>query len=108
MADLTALEDMPAGLRAKLEAEAEGRTPPGRSLDTPASLHPRILDGRWKKLQVFLASDFLPAGAYRFEGARLVFSRRTAVQFKMDIVTVIDPLDGERWTYTNGTWERSG
>lgn len=108
MADLSALDEMPIGLRAKLETEAAGGPPPRRSLATPASMHPRILDGHWKKLQVFLGSDFLPAGAYHFEGSRLVFAPRTAVCFKMDIVTVLDPLDGARWTCDGGAWERSG
>jgi hypothetical protein len=67
-----------------------------------------VLDGHWKKLLVFVGADFLLAGAYHFAGTKLVFSPETAVCCRLDTVTVVDPLDGLRWTYRDGRWDRSG
>lgn len=108
MADLSALDVMPAGIRANLEAKTAGEPSPRRMLDIPASMTPRVLDGHWKKLLVFAGSDFLPAGAYHFEGSRMVFAPKTAMCCKLDIITVIDPLDGTRWTCAYGDWEKAG
>jgi hypothetical protein len=72
----------------------------------PSSLASRTADGRWKKLLVFLDSAFMPRPGehYRFAGGQL------QLQEPIDgsLLTVIDPLDGERWLYEGGKWERVG
>ena len=80
-------------------------------IDTPGSLAGRIADGRWKKLLLFLDGAFLPQPGvdYRFNGGELCLAE--ALDRKPQnrgVLVIIDPLDGDRWLYQKGTWERVG
>ena len=81
---------------------------PRCTLQVPTSLTPRVLDGHWKKLLVFADSDFLPTGMYHFTGTELIFTALAGLQFNLHVITIIDPLDGTRWTYNGEQWERAG
>jgi len=81
------------------------------TIDTPGSLASRISDGRWKKLLVFVGQRFLPRPGvdYRFTGATLMLSQ--ALDHNRDtipVLVIVDPLDGDRWLYSEGKWERVG
>lgn len=80
-------------------------------IDAPSSLASRTSDGRWKKLLVFVGHRFLPRPGvdYRFAGGTVLLAE--ALDRNRDaipILVVIDPLDGERWLYSEGKWERVG
>lgn len=80
-------------------------------IDVPGSLAGRTGEGRWRKLLLFVGHRFLPRPGkdYRFGGGALLLPEPLDLHGGAEpVLTVVDPVDGERWHYAEGKWSRVG